>query len=82
MSFYATKIIRTDFGTSYGIDTTPHETIESAVKHAWQLSDGTEEFRNDWIVMESRNGERAVPIPDEVLSFLKGVYLRWKSRST
>ena len=74
VAFYATKIIRSEsFGISYGIDTTPHRTIEEALVHAREMAHDQMEFDRDWTVRMERDDSSSVSIPECVLDFLKKV---------
>lgn len=74
VAFYATKIIRSEsFGISYGIDATPHHTIEEALVHAREMASDREEFDRDWTVRMERDGSSSDSVPECVLEFLKGV---------
>lgn len=70
--FHPARIIRSEFGDSLGIEMDSFPTVEEALAEGRRRSADQKDWDENWVVVVESDHDRFVPVPEEVVSYMKG----------
>ena len=80
--YHPARIIRSEFGDSLGIEGTSFQTVEEALADGRRRSLNPDDWKDNWTVVVESGHDRFTPVPDEVVSYMKGGFRRHPATPT
>ena len=70
--YHPARVIRSAFGDSLGIEMSSFRTVEEALAEGKRRATGHDDWNDNWTVVVESEHDRYVPVPDEIVSYIKG----------